>query len=249
MKIAITALACAAIFTACTKDNSGSGAGLATMEMAISHQASGKAMVLNGDVNTPNGEQIRYTVFKYYISNLTLLNDRGEAQPSAAAYFLIDESDGNSKILPFNIPEGNYSAIRFLLGVDSARNVSGVQEGALDPAKGMFWTWNTGYIMAKMEGKSINSPAPLQNVTYHVGGFKQSNSVLKTITLSFGRNVTVKANQQLALQVKGDADKWWTGAHTIRIANLPVVMEAGADAMKLADNYANMFTLQAVEVK
>jgi hypothetical protein len=38
----------------------------------------------------------------------------------------------------------NITAIKFLLGVDSLKNVSGIQTGALDPAKGMFWTWNTG---------------------------------------------------------------------------------------------------------
>ena len=37
------------------------------------------------------------------------------------------------------------------LGVDSLRNVTGVQTGALDPAMDMYWTWNTGYVMAKLE--------------------------------------------------------------------------------------------------
>jgi hypothetical protein len=52
------------------------------------------------------------------------------------------------------------TGIRFLLGVDSARNVSGIQTGALDPARGMFWTWNSGYVMAKIEGSSPSAHVP-----------------------------------------------------------------------------------------
>ena len=52
------------------------------------------------------------------------------------------------------MPAGNYNSLSFLLGVDSMHNVSGAQTGALDPANDMFWTWNSGYVMAKMEGAS-----------------------------------------------------------------------------------------------
>ena len=239
---------CTATLVGCTKENNSDNQ-QAKMQLAVEHLAGAKTLQLNVDMPTPNGEPIRYTVFKYYLSNLTLLNDRGEPLPSSPSYFLIDESDASSKQLQFNIPAGSYSGIRFLLGVDSARNVSGVQEGALDPAKGMFWTWNTGYIMAKLEGKSIISTAPLQNVTYHIGGFRQANSVLKTITIPFGRTLTVDANKQLEVKMNGDLDKWWKGVNTIRIADNALIMEAGPDAVKVANNYANMFSLKEVQVR
>ena len=41
------------------------------------------------------------------------------------------------------------------LGVDSVLNYNGVHEGALDPINGMYWTWQTGYIHCKLEGKII----------------------------------------------------------------------------------------------
>jgi hypothetical protein len=68
---------------------------------------------------------------------------------SANKYFLVDFSDTTTTTLKLTILPYLYNRLSFVIGVDSARNVSGAQTGALDPANGMFWTWNTGYIMAK----------------------------------------------------------------------------------------------------
>jgi hypothetical protein len=73
------------------------------------------------------------------------------------------------------------------LGVDSIRNVSGIQTGALDPLKGMFWTWNSGYVMAKLEGSSESSNSAGNRFTYHIGGFRPGMNVLKTIDLIIPR--------------------------------------------------------------
>ncbi len=69
----------------------------------------------------------------------------------------------------------------FLLGVDSLHNVSGAQTDALDPAKDMFWTWNTGYVMAKLEGNSPSSALVNNKYEFHVGGFSGKYNVLKKI--------------------------------------------------------------------
>jgi hypothetical protein len=61
--------------------------------------------------------------------------------------------------------------MEFMIGVDSARNNSGAQTGALDPTNGMFWSWSTGYIMAKFEGTSAQSPAAANALKFHIGGF------------------------------------------------------------------------------
>ena len=66
------------------------------------------------------------------------------------------KANQNHRLLNLYLPEGDYTELQFLLGVDSLHNVSGAQTDDLDPAKDMFWTWNSGYVMAKMEG---NSPA------------------------------------------------------------------------------------------
>ena len=100
------------------------------------------------------GQKYTVTKFKYYISNIQLINDSGKVF-SSEEYFLINEDEPQSKGFSVkDVPPGNYKTLSFIIGVDSLRNCSGLQEGALDPVKGMFWAWNTGYIFLKLEGLS-----------------------------------------------------------------------------------------------
>ena len=64
------------------------------------------------------------------------------------SYHLVDQSQPGSLSWSFEAEENPFTTLHFLLGVASARIVSGAQTGALDTLKDMFWTWNSGYIMA-----------------------------------------------------------------------------------------------------
>ena len=145
-----------------------------------------------------------------------------------------------------NIPAGVYRGVRMLVGVDSTRNVSGVQSGALDPANGMFWTWNSGYIFAKLEAKSPVSTAPLQNVTYHIGGFKAAQSSLQWVVLNFPSSITLSDTGKAHVELSADLDKWFNASNAIKIANEPFCMDPGSLAQRISTNYAHMFTVLSV---
>ena len=78
----------------------------------------------------------------------------------------------------FSIPINNQKAsyIRLTLGVDSVTNAAGVHCCALDPANGMYWSWQSGYIQFKLEGKEKDGNA----LNLHLGGF--SNEHMSSIT-------------------------------------------------------------------
>ena len=176
--------------------------------------------------------------FKYYISHIQLKDKAGKFHNISNDYYLVNEADTASLSIELQHNVNEIISIRFLLGVDSLRNVSGVQTGALDPAKGMFWTWNSGYIMAKLEGKSAASKAPGNYFTYHIGGFKQKEGVARWIELSLSTN-----NPPGTIYIKADALKWFKSVHDIRIAEKPVCHEPGELAMLIADNYSTMFSI------
>ena len=126
------------------------------------------------------GNTYNVTMAKYYISNIKLTKTDNSVFVVNNSYHLVDLSDSLLSLVKLSeVPYGNYKAIQFMIGVDSTRNVSGAQTGALDPALGMFWTWSSGYIMAKMEGTSPQSTAVGNNLKFHVGGFSGANNVLK----------------------------------------------------------------------
>ncbi|MBL0883202.1 MAG: hypothetical protein IBJ16_07660 [Chitinophagaceae bacterium] len=183
-----------------------------------------------------NGDTLTIHRFKYYISHIQLIDEQGKKVKLPVQYYLIDAADSNSSMIQFNIPVGKYQSIQFLLGVDSTRNLSGVQSGELDPLHGMFWTWNSGYIMAKLEGSATSSQIAGKQFTYHIGGFRGNNNTTRVITLPFyviDKCITIVA----------DAKKWFDGPNELSISKEPICHSPGALAVRIANNYAYMFSI------
>ncbi len=188
------------------------------------------------------GEYFTVRRFAYYISHIQFTYANGEQFAVKEGPHLISETDSLSKIISFTAPAGTITAVSFLLGIDSITNVSGVQTGDLDPAKGMFWLWNTGYIMAKLEGSSPQSKAPAKGYSYDVGGFKRGEDATRNIALSLPLN-----NKHLssAFIITADVNKWFSGKNKIKIGEQPMCHQPGKLAMQIADNYAAMFSISA----
>ncbi len=219
------------------------------VQLQFTHVAGNQPLALNTAIINAFGESLTITKYKYYISNITFTDERDLRRLLPDTYFLIDESSINSKVLTVEAPAGTYKSVTFLIGVDSTRNVSGAQTGALDPLHDMFWTWNTGYIMAKLEGTSPASVLPNQKVEYHTGGFKGEHSVLRTVTLPFGQAYTLQKDGRWRLTITADILKWFEGAHALSIASAPTATAPGALAARFADNYSRMFTLISVQTQ
>jgi hypothetical protein len=122
------------------------------------------------------------------------------------------------------------------------KNVSGIQTGTLDPAKGMFWTWNTGYVMAKLEGNSPAANTPQHSFSYHVGGYKQNEQTIREINLMLPKKIDYTSNN-CTIVVAADILKWFNAQHEIKISDAPFCHEPGTLATRLADNYAKMFSI------
>ena len=219
-----------------------------TVKITFINTVKGKPLELNtGKYINPFGEQYSISKFKYYISQVSL--QRGKAVFfEEESFHLIDESNADALHFSFALGAGNYDALNFMLGVDSLHNVSGAQTGALDPLNDMFWTWNSGYVMAKIEGKSPQSKLVNNKMEYHIGGFMGANNVLKNIMLSFraGKSLNIQEGKTSEIIIEADIDTWWQQPNDIKIAEHAVCSMPGALAKKIADNYAKMFSLKEV---
>lgn len=241
---------------ACNDDDNTSGggngnpvSGPGTVLVDVSNTIGSVNLDVTGATSYTNasGETFSVTRLKYYISNVQLLMDTAVKYTMPESYFLIDESDQSSTVLALpKVPAGTYNRIRFMLGVDSLRNVSGAQSGALDPANGMFWTWSTGYIFYKFEGKSPSSSNPDSSFVYHIAGFRNANNTNATrwIEIPFGgSNLTVAGTREAEIHLIANHLRFFDGPpNTISIANYSNVMSTGGVALLMADNYADLFT-------
>jgi len=207
-----------------------------------------KPLKLNsGKYLNPFGEEYSVSKFKYYISHFSFTSGKNNFL-DPENFHLIDESNAEALHFSFALSAGNYNSLNFLLGVDSLHNVSGAQTGALDPLNDMFWTWNNGYIMAKIEGHSLQAKVVNNKLEYHIGGFMGENNVLKNILLQFppGKSLIIQEGKTSEIIIEADIDAWWQQPNDIKIADHPVCSTPGPLAKKIADNYSKMFSIKNI---
>jgi len=196
-------------------------------------------------VHPSTGDTSTFNVLNYYISNVRLRKADGSEYVQPESYHLVQlqPNAGLSELKLNNIPVGDYSAITYTIGVDSIRNVSGLQEGALSPSNGMFWSWNTGYIFVKAEGTTPH--AANGNFRYHIGGFSGANNAIRTATHTFnGSTLRVRQNAEPSLHMFVNVAHFWHGG--IRLSTMNNVHMPGTNAVLLADNFRDAFVFDHV---
>ncbi len=79
------------------------------------------------------------------------------------------------------IPKGS-DAFSFTLGIDSSIQVKGALSGSLDPVHGFYWTWQSGYIHAKIEAEMSDVEGMRKQIIWHIGGYQAPYNSIRTIT-------------------------------------------------------------------
>lgn len=224
------------------------GATAQQLRLEISHMVGGQPMQLqNAMYNNAAGDTFNITLFKYYLSNFSLISADGKKAVLPPACFLVNERiDSSRQLLLPQCPEGEYTQLCFMIGVDSVLNFSGPQSGALDPQYGMFWTWNSGYIMAKLEGTSPSSRLPGQLLQFHIGGYRAPHVTQRMVTLHLPSPLTIRVAHTPKIQLQADAMTWFDGVNKISFREMPGFMSPGTPADRIADNYQHMFSVKSV---
>ncbi len=212
-----------------------------TINLSLSHMFGGKTLAYAPDsFLTESGDTLKVTKLSYYISNITLEKASGE-KVNLGTYHLVDESTAATKTIAVSgVPAGTYHKISFMLGVDSLRNHTGVQDGALDPAYGMFWTWNTGYIFFRLKGRiGLDATA----ISYDIGGDGNGSYFTNDLT------GYAKEGNSFTLQYKMDVAELFKGPNTINMRNEPKDIHSATEPVllpKLVQNMKDMVSLTAV---
>ena len=148
------------------------------------------------DESSQSVEKLQITRVRFYISNIQLLKNGKVVATEKDSYHLIDASDKSSLSMAIPVKSKiDYDEIFFLLGIDSLTNFSGVMGGDLDPTKGMYWAWNSGYINFKLEGKSPLCETRNNEFSFHLGGYSAPYPSYQIIKLA------VKKSNQLTIKV------------------------------------------------
>lgn len=227
--------------------NSGTSAKSNTLTVNMSYVFGTDSLKLQTAFLNDKGDLVTVVKFQYYLSNLVFITDDGKRIAEENSYHLLSFSPASaSEFTLGKLPAGNYVAVEGMIGIDSTRNCSGAQTGDLDPARGMFWTWNSGYIFLKLEGKSPVAGTN-QAFTYHIGGFKGINKTQRSFQIDIAaKPLVLAAGKASKLNLRTDVSEIFKNPKQIDLSVTNYVMNEGANAAMIADNYRDMISLKGV---
>ena len=148
-----------------------SGKATGITELVITPMVGNKPLYIDSTYSTPDPAGIKYTLkkLKFFISDIAFAPATGKevsitSEKFKNGVYLIDFQESNfdaghgkqSYKIEFKLPQGQYSDIRFNIGVPRSLNHQDptVAPPPLDVAKAdMYWAWNSGYIFLLAEGK------------------------------------------------------------------------------------------------
>lgn len=176
-------------------------------------------------------DSIQFSSFKFYISKLELIDGSQTVWKENSSYHLIDAFD--EKTLTLSIPSNiHFTKLKFQLGIDSLTNVSGAMGGDLDPTKGMYWTWQSGYINLKLEGNSNLCKTRHNEFQFHLGGYQHPFNCLQTIY------IPVKSKDKVVLNM--DVEKLIENTQLLQLNH---IMSPSKEAFELSKKIIESFSV------
>jgi hypothetical protein len=191
--------------------------------------SSNQSIELNKLYLLSDSSQLEIARCRFYVSNFTFYSNNKLVSEQKEAH-LIDLE--NPESLQLSFPISAVDSVRFNLGIDSLTNVAGILDGDLDPIKGMYWTWNSGYINSKVEGTFTKKDGQKIPFEYHLGGYLMPYSTIRTLTLNCEKSETTF--------IKLDLSQFIT---SLEIETCNNVMIPGPKAVELSKLFSQCFKM------
>lgn len=205
-----------------------------TAEMNLELTWGDEAYTLEQVATDHNGYPVRLDNLQLYIAPVAF---RSEGEWTEGADVSLIDFSIHAQHITSTLEAGTYDAVRFGLGLPPEINTD------IDPASypnshplsvigsaGMFWTWSSGYIFVKYEGKFALETGMqlLEPVSYHCG----TDASYRTVTLELPEPLVVTAEETADLTLTLDAAKALIGAEdAIDLAVDPVTHNAQGDSL------------------
>ncbi len=194
----------------------------------------GATMTPNQQYVSKQKDTLQIDAFRFYASDVEIHYADNSIFKTTGSHLIDLESAASQKITLGTHTKKEIQCITFAVGVDSIANVSGALSGDLDPAKGMYWAWQSGYINMKIEGSSPSCKTRKNKFQFHIGGYLKPNNALRFITLN-------QPKKNAIIDVAIDFAIFFS---EIALTQTNSIMIPGKQAIKLADISTKMFSTE-----
>lgn len=254
--LAVVAIACA--LTSCsTDDNKAEGVG--KLDLEFDNVFGDANLILDTQVNTTSqNENLKISDVKYIISNIVLTNEDGTtfALPKNESYFIVSERNVLSQVLELqNIPAGNYTAVKFGIGVDETQyNLGETVQGdffAHAQDEDMAWTWSAGYKHVLFEGNFTSASVTTETPFMVHTGKSGANYNYTEITVNFPEKALVRTNLTPDVHILADVKHFIDGTNKINLTannmgGMGAMIMSGENLPLITANLATMFVVDHV---
>ncbi|WP_027394546.1 MbnP family protein [Aquimarina latercula] len=208
-------------------------------------------LILNTEsYNNQSNENYTVSELKYIISNIVLIKENGDEfiYPVADSYFLINEEVSSSKQISLsNIDVGEYTKIKFGVGVDQSNYPLNGVANFIPTAEeeGMLWSWSAGYKFVKFEGSFTPQGGTASDFLLHIGSHGEVLDNYKEITLNISNTITIEDQVTSNLSIDTDVSKIFDSTNTHSLQQKSDVQVDPINAPILAENISTMFTINS----
>lgn len=187
------------------------------LRLEVRPVAQGQALRLNEalDAQTP----ARVSRLDFLLSGLALRKKDGTWLESQDWFAYLSAASGRLTAQGTGTPAGEYTGIRFRIGVDEAVNKADPHRHAPDHAlnpqvNGLHWGWMGGYIFMALEGRFPNGGKE-DGFSYHIANAPQLMTVELPVEFRGGRPLTLALELDVARILSGiDFAKDGTSTHS-----------------------------------
>ena len=219
----------------CKKDDTNKP-GTVTLKFNYVFGSSSLPWSVNQSMRHPKtGDTLSFSEFSFYISKIHLQKENGTWWAQPASYHLIAANNAQPGVLKIdNVPSGNYKAIEFMLGIDSAGLTSAASAGTINSGQGMYWNNLKEYYMIKAEGVSPQSASG--TFAFHLGGYTQPFQIYESRKSDFkGTTLAVSESSSPSVVFQANVGRLW---HTTPgVSEINSVDEPGETAYTMALNF------------
>lgn len=240
-----------AMFVGCDKDDkpvleTPETADPVILSLELSPAYGNKTINFNTDeFVTAANDTIQPNKFRFLMSKIQLVKMDNTTITFSGKYGFVNLGDNAKVNLEFpEVPAGNYNAIKFSVGLDSAINHGDPSQWPsthpLSPlVNGLHWGWQGGYIFMSHEGNFKNQGI-MDQYTFHIA------TLPFAIEIEMPVNYIHTAGAADVIAIKCDLEKYFSGVNTYSLkTDIPASHSGSMDAVyinKLRENVALMFS-------
>ncbi|MCB0515038.1 MAG: MbnP family protein [Chitinophagales bacterium] len=202
------------------------------LRFGISTTINGEPLALDQTYQNVLGEYVKFSLFKYYVSDVSLINNAGEVV--ALSEIMLCDAE-NPTTAEYFLPEGSYQSLRLGLGVKPELNNADpatfdYYKHPLGLGQATYWGWASRYKFVMLEGRYDTTEENLSYAFSYHTGFDTLYTVIDVPI-----NLQLKNTETIDFSLELDANKlFFAAGDTLHVMQDSFTHAEGEEGMALA---------------